>query len=116
MTKEHLAFLPGVSRAGGFKKWETKSAHFAHKSRKVCTGFSEGEAEEHLQTSRVQLASATFTKFSDSSRGILTEICQRPDVLYETLAIEIHVPHYHTEDLKNEQTHIEKMAMECGGS
>lgn len=91
VTKEHLLFCPVCQGRVILKNGKQKSAHFAHKSCKVCTGFSEGETEEHLNLKQVVFD--WLQRHSPNSaihlEGYLPKIRQRPDVLYETLAIEI---------------------------
>lgn len=91
VTKEHLLFCPVCKGRVILKNGKQKSAHFAHKIRKICVGFSEGETKEHL--SLKQVVFDWLQRYSPNSvihlEGYLPKTRQRPDVLYEKLAIEI---------------------------
>lgn len=91
VTKQQLLFCPVCQGRVILKIGKQKIAHFAHKSRKVCTGFSEGETEEHLNLKQVVFD--WLQRYSPHSairlEAYLPKIHQRPDVLYEILAIEI---------------------------
>ncbi|EOT29853.1 competence protein CoiA [Enterococcus saccharolyticus] len=75
---------PSCKEAVILKKGRIKIPHFAHTAYAECTSFSEGETSEHL-------ASKAFMQQWSGGQleAYLPQLKQRPDILLESLAIEV---------------------------
>ena len=75
---------PGCKQPVVLKRGRVKMPHFAHSKRAQCNSFSEGETMEHLQNK------ALMQQWSGGQlEAYLPKLQQRPDVLWQQVAIEV---------------------------
>lgn len=84
-THETDLFCPSCHEPVFYKQGKVKLSHFAHFSRKVCNSFSEGETPEHL-AGKDFLCNWSQT---GELEAYLPKLQQRPDILYDHIAIEV---------------------------
>lgn len=87
-SKETLVQLKGQTYtcstcSGGviLKSGEIRQAHFAHKSRRSCLAFSEGETAEHLEGKRLLVQWCQKYHVAYQLEAYLPKLKQRPDIL-----------------------------------
>lgn len=78
-------FCPSCHKPVFYKQGKVKLSHFAHFSRKMCDSFSEGETPEHLAGKDFLFQWAQTGELE----AYLPKLHQRPDILYNHIAIEV---------------------------
>ncbi len=90
-TKRQFLYCPECQEQVILKRGKQKNAHFAHKSRNMCIGSNGKETKEHLRLKRLffDWLQRDLSNQEIYLEKYLPEICQRPDILYKNLVVEI---------------------------
>lgn len=87
--KTNQFFCPGCGGPLVLKKGRVLSPHFAHGKKQACDSLSEGETSEHLALKQKLLAWGQASTPDWQLEEPLPALNQRPDLLWENLAVEI---------------------------
>lgn len=88
-SPEETYYCPDCGDKLIFKQGVIKIPHFAHRKKINCEGLSEGETQEHLQLKQLFWTSGHSSGESWQLEKPLSELKQRPDLLYKRTAAEI---------------------------